>query len=95
MAPALVVQIRARKPDERGAGGVRYGLTASGKVGNAVRRNRAKRRMRALAHEILPAHAVCGHDYVLIARASTMTAPYDTLRSHLITALKKLKAWKD
>ncbi len=50
---------------------IRYGLTASRKVGNAVTRNRARRRLRVLAHDILPRHAAPGYDYVLIARAAT------------------------
>lgn len=71
---------------------VRYGLTASGKIGNAVKRNKARRRMRALAVEILP-QAKSGHDYVLIARVTTGTRKFEDLRQDLMTALKKLGAW--
>ena len=51
----LIVQARARGDDEISPTPVRYGLTASKKIGNAVARNRARRRLRALAQEILPA----------------------------------------
>lgn len=65
----------------------RVGFTASKKVGNSVARNRAKRRMRALAAEILPALAESGHDYVLIARPQTIVRPFDLLRQDLIEAV--------
>ncbi|MCR9256615.1 MAG: ribonuclease P protein component [Alphaproteobacteria bacterium] len=70
---------------------MRYGLTASKKVGNAVARNRARRRLRALAHEILPAAALPRHDYVLIARGSTPTRAFSDLRDDLLQALRRTK----
>ena len=51
------------------------GFTASKKVGNAVARNRAKRRLRELAREILGAHGMPDNDYVLIARGETLVRP--------------------
>src|SRR5205085_871500 len=57
----------------------RIGFTASRKVGNAVLRNRARRRLRAVAAEVLPLHAAPGHDYVLIARGETVVRPYPLL----------------
>src|SRR5690606_13237265 len=50
---------------------IRVGYTASKKVGGAVVRNRARRRLRALAREVLAVEAAPGYDYVLIARAET------------------------
>ena len=73
---------------------VRYGLTASRRVGGAVQRNRARRRLRAVARAILPAHAAPGHDYVLIARAAAVTRPYDRLVPDLENALKRLNLWR-
>ena len=65
-------------------GQVRVGYTVTRACGNAVRRNRIKRRLRALVREGFPQHAVPGHDYVLIAldhaAARTATAPFDELR---------------
>ena len=69
---------------------LRIGFTTSRKVGNAVKRNRARRRLKALAAEMLPVHARPGHDYVLIGRPATVSRPFDALRRDLVTALKRL-----
>ncbi len=53
---------------------VRVGFTASKKIGNAVARNRAKRRLRAIARQVLPALAQPGWDYVLVARPEATIA---------------------
>ncbi len=66
----------------------RVGFTASRKVGNAVIRNRAKRRLRAAASQLLPLLGRQGHDYVLVARASTPTRAFDALLADVTTALK-------
>jgi ribonuclease P protein component len=58
---------------------IRYGLTASKKVGNAVARNRARRRLRAAMLELLPIHAVAGNDYVAVARTATIAADWKAL----------------
>lgn len=62
---------------------VRYGLTASKKVGNAVVRNRARRRLRAAMLELLPIHAAPGNDYVAVARTATITADWPALLDDL------------
>jgi ribonuclease P protein component len=67
----------------------RVGFTASKKIGNAVLRNRAKRRLRALAREVLAAEARPGWDYVLVARPeATVTRAYADLRADLEQALR-------
>jgi ribonuclease P protein component len=66
---------------------VRVGFTASKKVGNAVTRNRAKRRLRAAASQLLPLLGRQGHDYVLVARASTTQRPFEALLTDITTAL--------
>ena len=69
---------------------IRFGLTATKKIGNAVIRNRTRRRLRVLALEILSAHGQPGYDYVLIGRAATKHRTWDGLRTDLRSALKKL-----
>ena len=74
---------------------IRLGLTATKKIGNAVIRNRARRRLRALAHEILSAHGQPGYDYVLIGRASTGDRAWESLQTDLRSALKQIHRRKD
>jgi len=69
-------------------GAVRVGFTASRKVGNAVTRNRAKRRLRAAASQLLPLLGRAGHDYVLVARGTTVSQPFAALLSDIAAALK-------
>jgi len=85
-APGLVLQALRR---EAGAG-IRVGYTASRRVGGAVERNRAKRRLRAAAADVIAAHAAGDCDYVLIARRTTLTRPYPALTRDLSGALKRL-----
>ena len=87
----LVLQARSRKPNARiNAAAIRFGLTATKKIGNAVIRNRTRRRLRVLAHEILSAHGQPGYDYVLIGRAATKHRTWEGLRTDLRSALKKV-----
>ncbi len=65
----------------------RVGFTASRKVGGAVERNRAKRRLRAVARAILPESALARTDYVLIARPATLDRPFDKLLKDLAQTL--------
>ena len=102
VTPGLILQARRRRPGERaGVEGslpqeteetdlVRVGFTVSRKVGNATRRNRARRRLRAAAGEVLPEHGRPGYDYVLIGRSGTLNRPYAALISDLRTALRKV-----
>jgi ribonuclease P protein component len=102
VTPGLILQARKRprpaaEDSERTAPGaapgpdsIRVGLTVSRKVGNAVRRNRARRRLRAVAEQVLPAHGRAGYDYVLIGRAGTLDRPYAALVKDLETALSRV-----
>ena len=89
--PGLVLQ--ARRQDQPG-GATRVGFTASRKVGGAVQRNRARRRLRAAAGRIVPEHAEAGFDLVLIARGATVKRPFRALLEDLKAALKRVGAWR-
>ncbi len=68
---------------------MRVGFTVTKKIGNAVTRNRMKRRFRALARELLPQSGIAGADHVVIGRQSGVEREYADLRKDLQTALKK------
>ncbi len=69
---------------------LRLGVTATRKIGNAVARNRARRRLRAAAREVLPALAMPGFDYVLIARQATLQRPFVQLVADVRSGLQRL-----
>ena len=92
VTPGLILQARRRAAGEGvdPVTAIRVGFTASRKVGSAVERNRARRRLRAAVAEVLPIRGQAGHDYVVIARAATLTRPYGELVGDLRTALAGL-----
>ncbi|MEQ8366176.1 MAG: ribonuclease P protein component [Roseicyclus sp.] len=87
--PGIHLQARKRAAGE--AAGIRVGFTCSKKVGNAVARNRAKRRLREVARLVLPDHGRSGWDYVLVGRHDlTASLPFDALVADLRRALRKV-----
>jgi len=88
---AVLVQARAR--DENPL--VRAGFTATKRIGGAVERNRAKRRLREAARLILPDLAHPGFDYVFIARGGVTTRPWPRLLDDMKSALLRLAADRD
>ncbi len=84
---AIVVQARPRGDD---CGAVRIGFTATKRIGGAVQRNRAKRRMREAARQVLPQIATPGTDYVIIARTGVITRDWTRLLDDVKSALLRL-----
>lgn len=83
------MMVQGRKRGDEGP--LRVGFTCSKKVGNAVTRNRAKRRLREIARLLLKEHGKPGWDYVLIGRAGeTTTCPFEQMQKDFLFALRKL-----
>lgn len=88
VTPCFVLQARAeptRAENELG-----LGLTVSRRVGKAVQRNRARRRLRAAAEAILPEQARAQYDYVIVGRQAVLTCPFDRLLVDLAQASRRV-----
>ncbi len=105
VAPGLIVQARARDSGAREGNIevdpalVRVGFTVSRKVGNAVARNRARRRLRAAAADVFTRrgfddHVKKGVDLVVIGRTDTLTRSFPDLIGDLTLALERLEVWR-
>ncbi|WP_394762355.1 ribonuclease P protein component [Phenylobacterium sp.] len=93
---AVLVQARPRAPLTEGeAPLVRAGFTATKRIGGAVQRNRAKRRLREAARLLLPDLASPGFDYVFVARGGVTTRPWPRLLDDVKSALIRLAADRD
>ena len=98
VAPGLILQALRRDHAAPASGPeaeFRVGYTVSRKVGSAVQRNRARRRLRAAAERVMPRHAADDQDFVLIGRVATLKRPFTALIGDLETALRKLGAYHD
>lgn len=89
--PGFVLQT-APIPSDLSSPAIRVGFTVSRKVGNAVVRNRVRRRLREIAREVIPQMARADQDYVLVGRQGAIARDYLKLRSELGEALKRLKS---
>ena len=93
-APGLVLQVRSRaaapETDDAPAADVRVGFTATKKIGNAVKRNRARRRLRAAVAEVLAGSDAAPADLVLVARQGTIDRPYADLKNDLRAGLRRM-----
>jgi ribonuclease P protein component len=85
--PGFVLLVRPRGDDDPA---MRLGLTVSKKVGNAVVRNRMRRRLRELARKVLPEAGIAGADHVLIGRAGGIERPFAALEEELRRALARV-----
>jgi ribonuclease P protein component len=91
VTPGFILQAADRPPAAAGRD-PRVGFTVTRKVGNAVIRNRVRRRLRALAREVLLPAARADLDYVLIGRQGALHRDYATMAGELRKALRRLKA---
>ena len=84
-ATAFVLQLRKRTDN----GPVRIGFTVSKKVGNAVERNRVRRRLREIVRHSKKDRMQSGHDYVLVGRRAALTLPFDRIAQDFEGALRR------
>ena len=90
VAPGLILQAAARPEDSNLPPAPRIGFTASRKIGIAVARNRARRRLRAAVAAVLPKSGRPGFDYVVVARSGTLTRPFADLIADLEAGLRHI-----
>ena len=74
-----------------GGEGVRYGITVTKKIGNAVVRNRMKRRFRELLRAVLPTQGLAHHDHVLIGRAGGVERDFHLMAEELAAVLARAR----
>ena len=98
VAPGLILQVCPLEEDDTSSDETettRVGFTVSRKVGGAVARNRARRRLRQVAERVIPNLAAGSCDYVLIGRRMTIKRPFEDLVADLETALVQLGTIRD
>ena len=88
VAGAITLEMAPTPDKARAPETLRLGFTASKKIGNAVARNRAKRRLRAAAYALLPLSGREGHDYVLVARQGILVRDFAALKDDIADAAR-------
>ena len=91
--PLTAFVLQARKRGDNGP--VRVGFTVSKKVGNAVERNRVRRRLREIVRLSDQNRMQSGHDYVLVGRRAALTLPFDRLAHDFEGALRRTLAGRN
>ena len=91
--PSCLIEARKRRPVDTAPNsvpnseqGVRFGFTVTKKLGNAVKRNRIRRRLKAAIAELAPGAAKSGYDYVVVARSAAFDRPFADIRADLSRA---------
>ncbi|UTW55366.1 ribonuclease P protein component [Kordiimonas sp. SCSIO 12610] len=92
ITPSFIIQA---KPDHLTSDSIALGFTASKKVGNAVKRNKARRRLKEAARAVVAQHGNGGWAYVIIARESAISYPFEKILSDMKWALVKLNKGAD
>jgi ribonuclease P protein component len=90
VTPAFVLQAGPRPAQAAAVAAIGVGFTASRRIGKAVARNRARRRLVEAARAVLPGPARPGYNYVIVARPAVLTCPFDRLLSDLGTAFARV-----
>ena len=92
VTPGFILLAHKRRADHPAASpdAVRYGITVTKKIGNAVTRNRMKRRFRALLAEMLPKYGMTGADHIMIGRKEHKERDFSAMKADLEKALKHL-----
>jgi ribonuclease P protein component len=91
--PSCLIETRRRRNGQLGRkakAGARFGFTVTKKLGNAVKRNRIRRRLKAAIAEIAQTMARSDHDYVVVVRAAAFDRPFADIRADLLKAFEIL-----
>ena len=94
VSDSFVLEAKRRPDDETEPRGPRFGFTVTKKLGNAVVRNRIRRRLREAVRDIATAKALPTFDYIIVARGPALVAVFRTLVNDLSYALDKVHAHK-
>ena len=89
---AFVLEGKLRPADDAAPAAARFGFTVTKKLGNAVARNRIRRRLKAAITALASTHAEARFDYVVVAREAAFDRPYLDLAADLVTAFRRVNA---